>query len=236
MSGSLYILPTSDGSKTIFNAAIGESYHSKHGALQESKHVFVDGGLKHYHQLYPDKTTFSVLEIGFGTGLNFLLSNEFALEANIPLYYQGIEAYPLDVQLLQQTGYQYLLKIPDTWEDFLQNYTRYFEEEVQINPSTKLRISPVKVLDFKKAQSFDIIYFDAFAAIHQPEMWTREVLQHVCSFLKDKGIFVTYSVTGNLKRILSSLGFSIERPKGAAGKREMMRATKHESKNVQTLS
>lgn len=226
MQSHLKIQITSDGSATIFNEHVGENYHSKHGAYQESKHVFVDSGLKHYIDLHPIKEI-SILEIGFGTGLNFILSAEIAKEFELKLTYRGIEKYPVENDLLTQLSYQDFLKQQDDWMKFTELYALSFEKEVEFHSSIQLRNYESALLDFQTNEKFDIVYFDAFAAIHQPEMWSKESIEHACSFLKDKGIFVTYSVTGELKRNLRALGFEIERPQGAAGKREMMRATKN---------
>ncbi len=221
---SVILVETADGSKTLFNPSVGENYHSKHGAYQESQHVFVDSGLAHYHQLY-QLHTLSVLEIGFGTGLNFLLSADYASSKNIQLNYTGVEAYPLEVNILKTVEYQQYIKTPDLYNRYIDAYDAVLSVEKTINDYNKLRVHPLHLLDFTTDERFDIIYFDAFAKIHQAEMWNEESISHVCKFLKDKGIFVTYSVTGDLKRTLKNLGFSIERPAGAAGKREMMRAT-----------
>lgn len=220
----LEIVSTSDGSKTLFNSVIGENYHSKHGALQESQHVFVNSGLQYYHQ-QTQKKEIKLLEVGFGTGLNFLLSAEYALQNELSLDYVGIEAYPLNTEMLSATEYRQYLEHSDLFEGFMANYPKAFSEEVVMKNSIKLKINAEKLLDFNSLERFDIIYFDAFAKVHQAEMWNEESIAHTCRFLKDKGIFVTYSVTGDLKRQLKSLGLEIERPQGAAGKREMMRAT-----------
>lgn len=221
---NIELVPTSDGSFTIFNPNVGENYHSKHGAYQESLHVFVNSGLQHYHQ-QTQKTELSVLEIGFGTGLNFLLSAEYALANNLKLNYTGIEAYPLDETIITKTAYHNLLKNPNVFEQFIKSYQTSFEKTTLVEQTISLKIEACPLLTFNSLEKYDIIYFDAFAKIHQPEIWNKESVEHACKFLKDKGIFVTYSVTGDLKRQLKSLGFEIERPAGAAGKREMMRAT-----------
>lgn len=221
---SVTIVETADGSKTLFNPQIGENYHSKHGALQESQHVFVNSGLAHYHQLHNQQQV-SILELGFGTGLNFLLSADYAISQQIQLNYRGIEAYPLSVELLKAIDYSAYINTPHLYEQYLAAYDSIFTERKLLYNSIQLKVEPLQLLDFTTEERFDIIYFDAFAKIHQEEMWTYESIAHICKFLKDKGIFVTYSVTGDLKRALKSLGFTIERPQGAAGKREMMRAT-----------
>lgn len=215
---------TDDGSSTIYNAAIGEHYHSRHGAVQESRHVFLKSGLEYYL----DKEQVikaDLLEVGFGTGLNFLLTADYSLARDLEVHYTGIEAYPLPLEMITKTGYEQYLS-PDTWETFRENYPGAFSSNIKVNKAITLALAGCKLLDFNAERTFDVLYFDAFAAIHQPEMWTDESLSHITSFLKPGGVFVTYAITGNLKRSMKALGFSIEKAPGAPGKREMLRAVK----------
>ena len=215
---------TDDGSSTIYNASIGEHYHSRHGALQESRHVFLKSGLEYYLDKEQVKKA-EILEVGFGTGLNFLLTADYSLAQYLQVHYTGIEAYPLPLEMIDKTGYDQYLN-PDTWNTFLENYAGGFNSDVKINKAITLELAECKLLDFNSERKFDVLYFDAFAAIHQPEMWTDESLSHICSFLKPGSVFVTYAITGNLKRSMKALGFSIEKAPGAPGKREMLRAVK----------
>ena len=215
---------TADGSTTFFHAALNEHYHSIHGAHQESQHVYIENGLQYFHQKTLAKDI-SILEMGFGTGLNYLLSLDYALNQGLSLDYTGIEAYPLPLQLIQQTNYQLFLIKHELIDLFNSKYEAALLCEQVITVQQKLQIIEKKLADFSSSKKYDLIYFDAFASSKQPELWTDEMIEHICQFLNDKGIFVTYSVTGNLKRCLRKLGFSIERPNGALGKREMMRAT-----------
>ena len=222
--GHLQIVTTADGSNTIFNAQVGENYHSRHGALQESKHVFIDTGLLYYlQQRAGTEASVSVLEVGFGTGLNFLLSADACTQQKAALSYTGIEAYPLGVEMISQTGYnQY---VPSAlWESFLNIYTSSLNSSVQLNPYISLEVAACKLMDYDTDRQFDVIYFDAFAAIHQPEMWDDEAIAHTLKFLKPGGVFVTYAITGNLKRSIKALGLQVQKVPGAPGKREMLRA------------
>lgn len=228
----LQIVTTADGSNTIFNSTVGENYHSRHGALQESRHVFLESGLKYFLKLHDKKDSLtagdlegaSILEVGFGTGLNFLLSAEYCAEQNVPLQYTGIEAYPLPPEMIAQTGYdQYVSE--KLWQQFLQNYQQALKNPVQLN-NCQLQIAGCKLLEFYSDKKFDVIYFDAFAAIHQPEMWDEKAIHHTLKFLKPGGVFVTYAITGNLKRTIKNLGLKVEKAPGAPGKREMLRAIK----------
>jgi len=192
--------------------------------LQESLHVFVNAGLD-YFLAQNNTREASILEVGFGTGLNFLLSSDYCTHHQIKLQYTGIEAYPLSTDMMAQTGYEQYIP-SQLWTSYLQHYPDALKNEVSIDAGTQLQIAHCKLMELKTNQQFDIIYFDAFAAVHQPEMWELPAISHVASFLKPGGVFVTYAITGNLKRMLKSLGFTIEKVPGAAGKREMLRGVK----------
>ncbi len=222
MTSVLKIVPTADGSNTIYNPDVGENYHSLHGALQESRHVFVNSGLSYFLDINPVKDV-SILEVGFGTGLNFLLSAGFCEERKIQLNYTGIEAYPLTAGMISQTGYdQYISSA--LWQAFIDCYAASLLALTAVNSNCQLQIASCKLLNFQSAKQFDVIYFDAFAATHQPEMWNEGSIGHTLKFLKPGGVFVTYAITGNLKRMLKGMGLQIQKIPGAAGKREMLRA------------
>lgn len=222
----LSIVATADGSNTIYNAQVGENYHSRNGALQESRHVFLQSGLVYFLQHAPSPpTTVSILEVGFGTGLNFLLSADYCATEHIGLDYTGIEAYPLHPDMIAQTGYDEFVS-ETTWNDFLRTYPASLTAKSNYSNGIQLQTAHCPLLNFSSNQKFDIIYFDAFAAAYQPEMWDEAAISHTLSFLKPGGVFVTYAITGNLKRIVKSLGLKVEKAPGAPGKREMLRATK----------
>lgn len=217
---------TADGSKTIYHSGLREHYHSIHGAVQESRHVFLDSGLNYFlEQSRQDRV--SIFEAGFGTGLNFLLSAVHCHQNKINLRYTGIEAYPLPEELVCQTEYhQYIGK--EIWDFFISNYGKAFRQEIVFRPFIRLKIIEQKLAEFKSDRLFDILYFDAFAAAKQPELWTLPLLGHICNFLRPGGIFVTYAMNGNLKRNMRTLGFRVEKVPGAPGKREMLRAIRSE--------
>lgn len=218
------LTPTADGSNTLFNEEIGEHYHSAHGALQESKHVFINAGLKHGLEKF-GTSEINILEVGFGTGLNFLLSYAHCENANKRLNYHSIEAFPLPKETIVSTGYnQYVPQL--IWNNFLEKYETAIDKGVELSPNCRLEISHTTLQNFSTEQRFDILYYDAFSVRHQPELWTNEIIAYACSFLKTGGIFVTYAITGNLKRAVKSCGFEIEKLPGAPGKREMLRAHK----------
>jgi len=218
------ITPTADGSNTLYNETIGEHYHSKHGALQESKHVFIEAGLKHAEQSFPGEAI-TILEIGFGTGLNFLMTSAYAQERQMTVSYTGIEAYPLTKEELFSTLYAQYVPA-EIWNTFTVNYEQALAATAVLNANQQLTIAHTTLQEFSSPTLFKLVYFDAFSVQHQPEMWSDEIIGHVCSFLQPGGIFVTYAITGKLKRALKSFGMRIEKLPGAPGKREMLRATK----------
>lgn len=224
MIPELKLVATADGSNTIFNPQVGEHYHSRHGALQESRHVFINAGLQYFLQQAQGNRA-SILEVGFGTGLNFLLSADYCRDNNIQLNYTGVEAYPLSPEMIGQTGYEQYVLTP-VWDAFIENYPTALKQPTLIDPYCALQIAHCKLMDFQCDKTFDIIYFDAFAAIHQPEMWNEDAIAHTIRFLNPDGVFVTYAITGNLKRMLKGLGMDIQKIPGAPGKREMLRAVK----------
>jgi len=223
MNPTLTITPTADGSNTIYNSEVGENYHSRNGALQESRHVFLESGLKYFLSLN-NTNNVSILEVGFGTGLNFLLSADYCLAQNINLNYTGIEAYPLTPEMLSQTEYNQYVS-PQLWEQFINSYPEALQQTVNLpTANCQLYIAHCQLLNFQSPQQFDVVYFDAFASSHQREMWDEQAITHTLKFLKPGGVFVTYAITGNLKRIIKSLGLKVEKAPGAPGKREMLRA------------
>jgi len=218
------LTPTADGSNTLFNEEIGEHYHSSHGALQESKHVFIEAGLRFGLEKL-NTSTIDIFEVGFGTGLNFLLSYAHCEAAAKNLNYHAIEAFPLSQETLISTAYsQYVPNI--IWENFINKYDDTINSNTRLAENCTLEISHTTLQNFNTEKRFDVLYFDAFSVRHQPELWTDEIIAQACSFLKPGGIFVTYAITGNLKRAVKACGFTIEKLPGAPGKREMLRAVK----------
>lgn len=215
---------TADGSNTLYNESIGEHYHSKHGALQESKHVFIAAGLDHAAERFPGQEI-NILEVGFGTGLNFLLSTAYCAWHGIKLKYTALEAFPLTNEELESTGYNNHIPA-EIWDSMVLNYGKAMQQAVNILPDQQLRIIHTYLHRYQTEQLFDLLYYDAFSVQHQPEMWTDEIIAYTCQFIKPGGIFVTYAITGKLKRALKNIGFTIEKLPGAPGKREMLRAIK----------
>ncbi len=219
------LTPTADGSNTLFNEEIGEHYHSAHGALRESKHVFIEAGLKHGLAQFGQREI-DVLEVGFGTGLNFILSLDYCAQNDTKLNFTSIEAFPLTLNVIESTGYHQFVE-PETWENFAAAYKSALSEPTPVNLKCELEICHTTLQNFGTSKKFDVVYYDAFSVRHQPELWTDEIIAKVCKCLKPGGIFVTYAITGNLKRAVKACRFTIEKLPGAPGKREMLRARKN---------
>lgn len=218
------VVTTADGSKTLFDPESGENYHSKHGAVGESKHVFIGMGLKHVVEAMGVQHP-CIFEVGFGTGLNFLLSANWAMQSGVSMDYYAVEVAPISLETLTELHYKELVST-SLWYDFKNHYDLIFNELSSINSSINLKVFVQQIQSMNASLEVDVVYFDAFSATHQPEMWTPEILSQVIGYLRSGGIFVTYSITGELKRCLKSLGCTIEKLPGAPGKREMLRATK----------
>ncbi|PST81915.1 tRNA (5-methylaminomethyl-2-thiouridylate)-methyltransferase [Pedobacter yulinensis] len=216
------LTPTADGSNTLFNEQVGEHYHSKHGAVQESRHVFIRAGLE---AAMPGKHQLAVFEVGFGTGLNFLLSLDTCLRAGVSLHYTAVEAFPLSFETIADIGYRQFV-MPAAWQAFEQSYGPALQAAHELPLHGKLEIATGTFQTYGSGGRFDVLYYDAFSVRHQPEMWTDELITRAAALLKPGGLFVTYAITGKLKRALKACGCTIEKLPGAPGKREMLRATR----------
>ena len=222
---SLQIIQTKDGSSSILNIGLNETYHSVHGALQESRHVFIDHGL-HYLQYKFGRNALSVCEVGFGTGLNALLAAEFAEKHHIAIHYCAIETFPLSWEVAAQLNYVRLLEWGDATEAFKKIHLSDWDTEDHITKFFSLQKIKGSIHDYVIPPKYDCIFFDAFAPEKQPEMWTRDVLAKATDALNDGGVLVTYCAKGQLRRDLASLNLKVEKLPGPLGKREMTRATK----------
>jgi tRNA U34 5-methylaminomethyl-2-thiouridine-forming methyltransferase MnmC len=220
---SLTIITTGDGSHSLRNEALNETYHSVHGAVQESVHVFIRNGLEHRLRDSRDESL-AVFEVGFGTGLNALLTANYALENAIPISYTSIEGFPVPEEIWRTLNYA---AGEDAQKKFYALHEAPWEVEQDIVPRFRLRKMHITLEDMiLPASSFDVIYFDAFAPNKQPELWTLPILEKVATLLKPGGVFVTYCAKGQLKRDLKSLSLTTETLPGPPGKKEMVRATR----------
>lgn len=219
---SLQVITTADGSHSLLNTALQETYHSVHGAVRESTHVFIDHGLRVAEQAHPGKVI-RVLEIGFGTGLNAVLTFIEAKRQGLTVYYESWELHPLPENIVGQLNYGVVL---GDEAGFKAVHDAPWNTEVNLTPLFTLYKVQKNLLKDALQGAFDVIYYDAFAPSKQPEMWTPEVLRKVTDHLAPGGIWVTYCAKGQVKRDLASFGLTVETLPGPPGKKEMIRATR----------
>ena len=221
MSSSIDFITTGDGSHSLYNSEIKESYHSTYGAILESKHIFIEAGLN----LFKDSIeTIHILEVGFGTGLNGLLSYIWSHQFRKSVNYQGIEAYPVNKDVTGELNYPGLLEIEKSI--FLELH-KTDEIYRQISPYFNLKVNHALIQEFSlPADYFQVVYFDAFSPAVQPEMWSVDVFRSIFKAMRKGGVMTTYSTKGDVKRGLMEVGFLIEKIPGPVGKREVLRAFK----------
>ncbi len=216
---------TADGSPTLYMAQLDEYYHSKHGAVQEAMHVYLGMGFHYWLSLHPTAKICHVFEMGFGTGLNAFLTAKAAAQANINVCYHTIEAFPLSVDEMNEVNYFSFLdeKEKDLYKQILASS---WEEEIEITPHFKLKKIKTLLQDFNPTKKMDVIYYDAFGARAQPEVWTDDCFPALTASMYPRGVFVTYAAIGRVRRTLKRLGLETSLVKGPPGKREMIRGLK----------
>jgi len=215
------ILTTGDGSTTIHLPDWDESYHSKHGAIQEAYHVFIKSGLS----LFEGKFV-SILEIGFGTGLNAFITYLEAQKVNQTIDYVGVEAYPIQIEEALQMNYVSELNASIEKYVFDKMHQISWEEKHTISSNFSLTKRKQFFQDITDENAFDLIYFDAFGFRVQPELWSLEIFQKMYVALKPNGVLVTYACRSSIKNAMLECGFIVEKLPGAPGKREMLRGLK----------
>jgi len=215
------IIKTSDGSTTIHIPEWNEQYHSIHGAIQEANHVYINNGLK-----YKSSNQIAVLEIGFGTGLNSFMTFLAAQNKELLIEYVGVEAYPILEEELLKLNYVAELGATQFAKIFESFHSCSWEEKHQITSHFTLLKRKQFFHEIEDENKFDVIYFDAFGARVQPELWTEEIFLKMFLALKSEGVLVTYEAKGSVRRAMQSVGFNVERLPGPPGKREMLRAVK----------
>ena len=212
---------TSDGSSTIHLPEWNEQYHSKHGAIQEAIHVFIKSGLSLF-----SNQKINILEIGFGTGLNSFITFLEAPKMNLEVDYVGVEAYPVIPEEISRLNYVDELNANEYLNFFNEMHLQDWESENIISLIFSLTKRKQFFNEIKDVKAFDLIYFDAFGARVQPELWTEEIFKKMFVALKDGGVLVTYSAKGSVRRAMQTVGFLVEKLPGPPGKREMLRAKK----------
>ena len=212
---------TADGSPTLYVPELDETYHSMHGSVQEAKHVFIANGLNY---LFARNEEVRILEVGFGTGLNAILTALFSFENKLPIKYTGVEAFPVEEKIWQKLSY---FQTPLEME----LYQKLMKSEWDVPQLLHSYFSMVKletnIHEWQSDKKFDLIYFDAFGPNAQADMWQKSIFEKLYGVLNHGGVLVTYCAQGQFKRDLKAVGYGLEALPGPPGKREMTRATKN---------
>ncbi len=214
---------TGDGSYTIFVPGLDEFYHSVKGAYSESMHVFINLGFKKF----TDYKSINIFEVGFGTGLNCLLTFIESENQGIEIFYDALEPFPLNSNIISKLNYSSITDYPDS-----EKWLKSFHESgtgkwIDLDERFSLRKNIVKIEDVRlAAANYDLVYYDAFGPKAQPEMWTRDNFLKIFDSMKQNGVLVTYCSKGQVRRDLQNTGFVVERLSGPPGKREVLRAVK----------
>ncbi len=216
---NIEIVETGDGSSTILQKLLNVTYHSIHGSVQESNHVFIKEGI----EKLKDKTKITIIEFGFGSGLNALLSYKFAQLNQVEIQYFTFEKFPIEMEIYSQLEFGFN---KEEFAIYLKMHESIWEKEIQLSPFFTFKKLNVDFMDCDFENSADIIFYDAFAPNVQPELWTQEMFSIVYKALKENGFMVTYCAKGQVKRDLRAVGFFVESCPGPLGKREMTKATK----------
>jgi tRNA U34 5-methylaminomethyl-2-thiouridine-forming methyltransferase MnmC len=215
------IIKTLDGSTTIHLQDWDECYHSKHGAIQEAKHVFIKNGLSLF-----ENNPVSILEIGFGTGLNAFITFLESIQKNQIIDYVGVEAYPVEADEVLGMNYVTELDALEFENIFEKMHKCDWDKKNEICSSFSLTKRKQFFHEIDDFETFDLIYFDAFGYRVQPELWSTEIFRKMYNSLKPNGVLVTYAARGVVKRSMIEVGFTVEKLAGPPGKREMFRAFK----------
>lgn len=221
---SLYT--TADGSLTLYSAESGEHYHSVHGAVQESRHIFIECALAHRAGMLDTPRTLHLLEVGFGTGLNALLTQLWAERHDLAIRYTSLEKYPVPEEVYRQLSYP---DLGDTTADTTLQalHATAWEEEAEASPHFLLTKRCMDLCTLSAlAYPIDVVYFDAFSPEAQPELWTEAIFASIHALCAPGAVLTTYCAKGEVRRRLQRVGFVVERLPGPPGKREILRATR----------
>ncbi len=222
----LEIIKTKDGSHSLLVPEMNETYHSTHGAVTESQYVFIDKGLRFFYEKYPEAKTIHVLEVGFGTGLNALLSCLYAEQHEVNVVYRSLETNPIDASLTDQLNFHE--QLPTAAKPIYDRLHRAdWGKEVIISTHFSLEKIQRPLQDYQAPAGWiDLVYYDAFAPSRQPDMWHPALYARLFDGMKTNGVFVTYCAQGQFKRDLKATGFDVEKLPGPPGKAEMTRGVK----------
>ncbi len=231
MAPDLKVITTSDGSHSLYHPLLKETYHSTHGAITESQHVFIQKGLAYQKSLGLD--AISVLEVGFGTGLNALLTLHFAHQhPEMNIIYHSLEPFPLPTEIVDQLNYAQRIGLSS--KDFKNLHECAWDEPIDLRFNFHLLKMKSRLEHLTAGERYDLVYFDAFAPSKQKEMWDISILNKVYEMMNPGGVFVTYCAQGQLKRSLKAIGLEIESLNGPPGKKEMTRAVKYMNEKKRT--
>lgn len=214
------VILTTDGSHTLYVPEIDECYHSTHGAIQESQYIFIETALKHF-----TKSEIRILEIGFGTGLNALLTFAEAEKAGKKIFYHSLEKYPVSIEKALQLNYSTLCGMNDH-NAFEALHKAKWNCAVSITENFTLEKTGCDFTEYDLPYSYDVIYFDAFSPEKQPEMWSEDQFAKVFAAAANAAVLSTYCAKGWVRRAMQAAGFKVERLPGPPGKREILRALK----------
>ncbi|KAB1065524.1 tRNA (5-methylaminomethyl-2-thiouridine)(34)-methyltransferase MnmD [Salibacter halophilus] len=218
------IVETKDGSHSLKSEQFNQTYHSVHGALAESEHVFIEAGLK---PAAGENDNLTIFEMGFGTGLNAFLTAVYGYEYDLNIRYETVEQYPVDLDQIKDLNYAELINNGKNSELFQSLHTAKWDTETGINENFTLVKRNCNLKDYRSEPgSVDVIYFDAFSPNAQPELWTVDVFRQMFEMIKKGGALVTYCCKGVVRRAMLKAGFTVDKLEGPPGKREMIRATK----------
>lgn len=216
------LVETNDGSKSLYLPDWNESYHSKHGAVQEALHVFIQMGL----EAFEDPSALRILEMGYGSGLNCLLTYARASQRNLKIQYTGIEAFPLEPEVVKELKYTEAIGREDLREVYDKMTSGAWETALHLSETFSLTKKETTFDQVLGKDAFDLVYFDAFGPRVQPELWDQAMFERMYEILSPGGILVTYCAKGSVRRAMIACGFEVERLPGPPGKREMLRARK----------
>lgn len=210
---------TEDGSHTLYSERFNQHYHSTFGALQESQRIFIELGLAYAFEHFSE---INIFEMGFGTGLNALLSQQLATKHKRHLNYTSVEAFPVALSMVEMLNYDEVINT----NNLQKLHNAPWNEKTQINEYFSLEKVQNTLENYETTKRFNLVYYDAFAPEVQPELWTQEIFEKMGSFMQNEGILTTYCSKGYVRRNLKAAGFSVKKHKGPVGKREVIRAIK----------
>lgn len=226
------VITTSDGSKTLYIRELNENYHSHHGAFQEAKHVFIKNGFN-----LVNNYEICILELGFGTGLNVLVTiDEFLkTDKNHIIHYFTLEKYPVSIDEVKELDYASFFDKTEIKESYNKIHAAQWNETTEIVPGFFLTKYHCDFFDLEKLSlpQIDLVYYDCFGARVQPDLWEKKLFELVANTMKTGGLLTTYSSKGSVRRILLQLNFAVEKKAGPPGKREMLNAIK--KKEIQEI-